>query len=176
MSAAQATNSAATEPFVITRTLNAPRKLVWQAFTEAERLKHWFGPKGFTPDVSKIDLRPGGTYHYRLAGPGGATMWGKWTFREIVPQQRIVMLSSFSDEDAGVTRHPMAPTWPLQLISIFTFEDAGEGKTKVTIEWMPYDALPEEIMTFDVGRASMTQGWSGTFEQLETYLVKNSKE
>ena len=161
-----------TEPFVITRTLDAPRKLVWAAFTEGERLKHWFGPKGFTPDVSKIDLRPGGTYHYRLAGPGGATIWGKWTFREIVPLQKLVMLSGFSDEAGGVTRHPMAPTWPLHLISVFTFEDAGEGKTKVTIEWTPYDdASPEEIMTFDVGRASMTQGWSGTFEQLDTYLA-----
>ena len=70
------------KPFVITRTLNAPRKLVWQAFTEAERLKKWFGPKGFTPDVSKMDLRPGGTYHYRLKGPDGSTMWGKWVFRD----------------------------------------------------------------------------------------------
>jgi uncharacterized protein YndB with AHSA1/START domain len=163
-----------TEPFVITRTLGASRKLVWAAFTEAERLKHWFGPKGFTPDVSKIDLRAGGTYHYRLAGPGGATMWGKWVFREIVPQQRIVMLSGFSDESGGTTRHPMAPTWPLQMISTFTFEDAGAGKTKVTIEWAPYDASPEEIMTFEVGRPSMTQGWTGTFEQLEAYLAKQS--
>jgi uncharacterized protein YndB with AHSA1/START domain len=168
MSAAQA----ATEPFVITRTVNAPRKLVWQAFTEAERLKQWFGPKGFLPDVSNLDLRPGGTYHYRLAGPGGATVWGKWTFREIVPQQRIVTLSGFSDESGGITRHPMAPTWPLHMISIFTFEDAGAGKTKITIEWAPYDASPEEIMTFDVGRSGMTQGWSGTFEQLDAYLDK----
>jgi uncharacterized protein YndB with AHSA1/START domain len=160
-----------TEPFVITRTFNAPRKLVWAAFTEAERLKHWFGPKGFTPDVSKVDLRVGGTHHYRLAGPGGAQMWGKWTFREIVPQQKLVTLSGFSDEAGGATRHPMAPTWPLHMISTFTFEDAGAGKTKVTIEWAPYDASPEEIMTFDVGRPSMTQGWSGTFEQLETYLA-----
>jgi uncharacterized protein YndB with AHSA1/START domain len=161
-----------TEPFVITRVLNAPRKLVWAAFTEADRLKHWFGPKGFTPDVSKVDLRVGGTHHYRLAGPGDVKMWGKWTFREIVPQQKLVMLSGFSDEDGGTTRHPMAPTWPLHMISTFTFEDAGAGKTKITIEWAPYDASPEEIMTFEVGRPSMTQGWSGTFEQLEAYLAK----
>jgi uncharacterized protein YndB with AHSA1/START domain len=169
MNAAQAS----VEPFVISRVFDAPRKLVWQAFTEADRLKRWFGPKGFTPDVSKIDLRPGGAYHYRLAGPGGATMWGKWAFREIVPQQRIVMLSSFSDENAGTTRHPMAPTWPLVLRSVFTFEDAGEDKTRLTVEWAPYDASPEEIMTFEVGRPSMTQGWSGTFEQLEAYLAKS---
>ena len=166
MSAAQDT-----KPFVITRTLNAPRKLVWQAFTEPERLKQWFGPKGFTPNVSKMELRPGGTYHYRLAGPDGSTMWGKWVFREIVPQQRLVLINSFSDENAGVTRHPMAPTWPREMLSIFTFEDAGEGKTKVTINWAPHDATEEEVKTFDAGRPSMTQGWSGTFEQLEAYLA-----
>ena len=160
------------KPFVISRTLNAPRKLVWQAFTEAERLKKWFGPKGFTPDVSKMDLRPGGTYHYRLKGPDGSTMWGKWVFREIVPQQRLVMISSFSDENAGVTRHPMAPTWPREMLSTFTFEDAGDGKTKITINWAPHDAGDEEITTFEAGRPSMTQGWSGTFEQLEAYLAK----
>jgi len=164
----------ATKPFVITRTLNAPRKLVWQAFTEAERLKEWFGPKGFTPDVSKMDLRPGGTYHYRLKGPDGSTIWGKWVFREIVPQQRLVMISSFSDENAGVTRHPMAPTWPRETLSTFTFEDAGDGKTKITINWAPHDASEEEIKTFDAGRPSMTQGWSGTFEQLEAYLTKQA--
>jgi uncharacterized protein YndB with AHSA1/START domain len=60
------------------------------------------------------------------------------------------------------------------MISTFTFEDAGEGKTKITIEWAPYEASPEEIMTFDVGRTSMTQGWSGTFEQLEAYLANQS--
>ena len=166
MSAAQDT-----KPFVITRTLKAPRKLVWQAFTEPERLKQWFGPKGFTPNVSKMELRPGGTYHYRLAGPDGSTMWGKWVFREIVPQQRLVLINSFSDENAGVTRHPMAPTWPREMLSIFTFEDAGEGKTKVTINWAPHDATEEEVKTFDAGRPSMTQGWSGTFEQLEAYLA-----
>jgi len=169
MSAAQDT-----KPFVITRTLNAPRKLVWQAFTEPERLKQWFGPKGFTPNVSKMELRPGGTYHYRLAGPDGSTMWGKWVFREIVPQQRLVLINSFSDENAGVTRHPMAPTWPREMLSIFTFEDAGEGKTKVTINWAPHDATEEEVKTFDAGRPSMTQGWSGTFEQLEAYFAKQA--
>jgi uncharacterized protein YndB with AHSA1/START domain len=106
-----------------------------------------------------------------LAGPDGSTMWGKWVFREIVPQQRLVLINSFSDENAGVTRHPMAPTWPREMLSIFTFEDAGEGKTKVTINWAPHDATEEEVNTFDAGRPSMTQGWSGTFEQLEAYLA-----
>jgi uncharacterized protein YndB with AHSA1/START domain len=66
----------------------------------------------------------------------------------------------------------MAPTWPIELLSVFTFEDAGDGKTKLTINWTPHNPSAEERKAFEDGRASMTQGWSGTFEQLETYLAK----
>ena len=71
--------------FVISRELDAPRELVWKCFTDPERMKHWWGPKGFTVIASKIDLRVGGTYHYGMKAPNGAPMWGKFTFREIVP-------------------------------------------------------------------------------------------
>ena len=56
------------------------------------------------------------------------------------------------------------------MLSIFTFEDAPGGKTKFTVRWSPYEATPEEQATFDAGHASMTGGWSGTFDQLEAYL------
>jgi uncharacterized protein YndB with AHSA1/START domain len=63
--------------FVITRTFDAPRDLAWKAFTEPDRMKHWWGPKGFTVFAAKMDLRPGGIYHYGLRAPDGGTMWGK---------------------------------------------------------------------------------------------------
>ena len=58
--------------FVISRVFDAPRDLVWKCFTEPERMKHWWGPKGFTVIASKMDLRPGGTYHYGMKAPDGA--------------------------------------------------------------------------------------------------------
>ena len=67
----------------------------------------------------------------------------------------------------------MAPTWPLQLLSTFTFEAIG-GKTKFTVRWAPYEATEEERKTFDAGHDSMTMGWSGTLDQFEAYLVKTS--
>ena len=76
------------------------------------------------------------------------------------------------DEAGGTTRHPMAPTWPQEMLSIFTFEDAPGGKTKFTVRWSPHNATEEERKTFDAGHASMTQGWGGTLGQLETYLAK----
>ena len=158
--------------FVIARVLDAPRDLVWKAFTEPERMRHWWGPKGFSVIASKMDLRPGGTYHYGMKGLDGSTMWGKFVFREITAPERMVFISSFSNEAGGTTRHPMAPTWPLEMLSTFSFEEQPGGKTKVTIRWAPYNATEDERKTFDAGRDGMMKGWGGTIEQIEAYLAK----
>jgi uncharacterized protein YndB with AHSA1/START domain len=158
--------------FVISRVLDAPRDLVWKCFTDPGHMQQWWGPKGVKILSSKMDLRVGGTYHYGMQTPDGTTMWGKFVYREITPPERLVFINSFSDESGGVTRHPLAPTWPLQMLSTFTFEKQPDGKTKFTIRWTPFEATEEERKTFDAGHASMTQGWSGTLEQLEAYLAK----
>ena len=165
-------DTAGTSPdFVVSRVFDAPRDLVWKAFTEPERMKEWWGPKGSTVIASKMDLRPGGTYHYGMKAPDGSPMWGRFVFREIIAPERMVFINSFSDEAGGTTRHPMAPTWPLEMLSTFTFEDVG-GKTKITIRWAPHNATDEERKTFDSGHDSMRQGWGGTMDQLAAYLAK----
>ena len=105
--------------------------------------------------------------------PDGMVMWGKMEYREITSQSRIVFVNSFSDEAGGVTRHPMGPTWPLEMLSIFTFEEQG-NKTKFTVEWSPLNATDEERATFAAGHGSMNQGWSGTLDSLTTYLAKTA--
>jgi len=157
--------------FVISRVLNAPRDLVWKCFTEPERLNQWWGPKGVKVRKAKMDLRVGGTYHYGMQTPDGKIMWGKFVYREINPPERLVFINSFSDEAGGLTRHPLAPGWPLQMLSTFTFDDEGGGKTRFTVRWVPHEATEEERKTFDAGHNSMTQGWSGTMEQLQAYLA-----
>ena len=98
--------------FVISRVLDAPRDLVWKCFTDPEHMKQWWGPKGVKIVKSEMDLRLGGTYHYGMQTPDGSVMWGKQVYREITPKDRLVFINSFSDENGGLTRHPMAPTWP----------------------------------------------------------------
>ena len=166
-----ATADTKNKDFVMTCVFDAPLDLVWQCFTDPERTKHWWGPKGFTVIASKMDLRVGGTYHYGMTAPNGAPMWGLFTYREIVPQQRLVFVNSFSDEKGGVTRHPGHTKWPLQMLSTFSFEDAPGGKTKFTVTWRTLDATPEEQQTFDTMHDSMTQGWGGTMDQLAAYLA-----
>jgi len=166
-----ATKKAADQEFVISRVFDAPRDLVWKAFTDPEHMKHWWGPKGFTVRVAKMDFRPGGSYHYCMRSPDGKDMWGKFVYREIVAPERIVFINSFSDENGGLTRHPMSPTWPLEMLSTFTFTER-DGKTTFTVRWTPYNATDEERKTFDGAHGGMTQGWTGTLDQLAEYLAK----
>ena len=162
-------NERASEEFTISRIFDAPRDLVWKAFTDPEHMKNWWGPKGFTVRAAKMDFRPGGSYHYSMRSPDGHDMWGKFVYREIVPPEKIVFINSFSDEEAGLTRHPMSPTWPLEMLSTFTFTER-DGKTTLTIRWLPYNATEVERKTFDDGRSGMNMGWTGTLDQLENYL------
>lgn len=158
-------------PFVISRLLDAPRDKVWKAWTEVERLKQWWGPKGFTVSHCTLDLRPGGTMHYCLRSPDGNDMWGRFVYREIVKPERLVWVNSFSDEKGGVTRHPMSPDWPREMLTTVSFAEQ-KGGTLVTVQWVPIDASEAERRTFEDGRDSMKQGWTGTFEQLEQYLAR----
>ena len=157
-------------PFVVSRVLDAPRDKVWKAWTEVERLKQWWGPKGFVVTHCKIDLRPGGIMHYCLRSPEGNDMWGRFVYREIARPERLVWVNSFSDEKGGVTRHPMSPGWPREMLTTVSFAEQ-EGGTLVTVQWIPIDATEEERRTFEAGRDSMQQGWTGTFEQLALYLA-----
>jgi uncharacterized protein YndB with AHSA1/START domain len=158
------------EEFVISREFDAPRDLVFAAWTEPERLAQWWGPKGFKLNVAKVDLRPGGVFHYGMTAPDGSTMWGKFTYREIAPPERLVFVVSFSDENGGMTRHPMAPTWPQEMLNVVTFSEHGE-KTTITLRSSAYNATEEERATFKAGHASMKGGFTGTFDQLAAYLA-----
>jgi uncharacterized protein YndB with AHSA1/START domain len=157
-------------PFVLTRTLDAPRELVWKVWTEPEHLRQWFSPKGFKVIAAKMDFRAGGTYHYGLQPPGGPAIWGKWQFQEIVAPERITLVQCFSDEQGGVSRHPYAPDWPQYTLSTMAFAEQG-AKTKFTLTWAPHNATDLERNTFDAGRAGMEQGWGGTMEQLTAHLA-----
>jgi uncharacterized protein YndB with AHSA1/START domain len=157
--------------FVITRVFDAPRDLVWKAFTERERLIRWWGPKGFTMQAAKLDLRPGGVFHYSMRSPDGRDMWGKFVYREIVAPERLVFINSFSDAEGNLTRHPMSPTWPLEVLNTVTLSE-HDRKTTLSLRGIPINATEEERKTFEAGHQSMQQGFKGTLDQLAEYLAK----
>ena len=69
---------------LITRTFDSPRELVWKAWTDPERVKRWWGPKGFTAPFCKIDLRVGGVCLNCMRSPDGKDYWSTGVYREIV--------------------------------------------------------------------------------------------
>jgi uncharacterized protein YndB with AHSA1/START domain len=157
------------QKFVIERVFDAPRELVWKAFTEAERLNQWWGPAGFTTRVHELDLRPGGVFRYSQLMPDGKEMWGKWVYREVVKPERLVSIVSFTDAAGNPIRHPLVADWPLEMLSSATFTE-HHGKTTLTLEASAHRATELERKTFADGHSSMEQGFTGTLNRLADYL------
>ena len=170
MSSARNPAVADAKPFRLTRSFNAPRDVVFRAFTDLDQLNQWWGPKGLEMMHATLDLRPGGMFHYGMKSPEGAVMWGKWIYREISPPDRLVYVVSFSDEQGGVTRHPMASSWPREMLSTTVFTEEN-GRTVMTSETVPLNASAEESATFDQGHDGMQQGFTGTLDRLEAHLA-----
>lgn len=166
----QAGSSVADREFKVSRSFNAPRDLVWKAWSEPERLAQWWGPKGCKLEVRKLEFMPGGIFHYGMQmGPG--MWWGRFVYREIEKPERIVFVSSFSDETGGVTRAPFSPTWPLEVLNDLTLTEEN-GKTTVSLRGGPINPTQEERANFENMFGSMEQGFGGTFDQLDEYLAK----
>jgi uncharacterized protein YndB with AHSA1/START domain len=164
MTTTERTDQQGTRDLEITRIFDAPRELVWKAWTEPERLMRWWGPKDFTSPACKIDFRVGGKYHFCMRTPDGQDLWSTGVYKEIVPLERIVCTDSFADADGNIvpgTYYGMAEDFPLELLVMVTFEDL-DGKTKMTLR---HQGLPAGEM------AEMTgQGWSQSFDKLAESL------
>ena len=138
---------------ILTRVFDAPRSLVFKAWTEPEHLAQWFGPQGFTSTVLRNELRPGGAYRIYMRGPAGDDHWTQGIYREIDEPRRLVMVGSWADAQGNPTR----PEATLTL----TFEDVG-GKTKMTL----HQALFESVTARDEHQG----GWTSSFVRLAEYL------
>jgi uncharacterized protein YndB with AHSA1/START domain len=157
------------ELFTISRTFDAPRSLVWQAWTDSEQLAQWWGPKGCKLRVDRLDFRPGGVFIYAMEFQPGQEMWGRFIYRDIVAPEKLVFINSFSDANGGITRAPFSPTWPLEILNTLKLTEKA-GKTTLDLRGSPINATEAERKTFEGMRNSLRQGFTGTFDQLETYL------
>ncbi len=149
---------------IITRIFDAPRELVWRAWTDAEHMKRWWGPKVFTAPFIKIDLRVGGEYLFCMRSPEGKDYWSKGVYREIVPLERIVSTDSFADERGNVvpaTYYGLSPDFPLELLVTVTFEEI-KGKTKMTLKHVGIPSGED--------RDNTQVGWNESFDKLAEVL------
>lgn len=148
----------------ITRIFDAPRELVWRAWTDPQHLMRWWGPAHFTAPACTIDLRVGGKYHFCMQAPDGQRFWSTGVYQELAAPVRMVFTDSFADEVGNVvpgSYYGMGDDIPLEMRVTVTFEDVG-GKTKMTVR---HEGLP-------VGEMSeMTvQGWNESFDKLAESL------
>jgi uncharacterized protein YndB with AHSA1/START domain len=104
-----------------TRLLDAPRKLVFAAWTDPKHLAQWWGPNGFTTTTHAFDFRPGGVWRFVMHGPDGRDYQNRITFDEIAPPERIVYRHAGGDD-----------VEPVQFTQTVTFEDIGNGQTRLT--------------------------------------------
>ena len=157
---------------VIERVFDAPRELVWRAWTEAERLAQWWGPKGCEIEVKTLEFQPGGVFLYCMRLPDGNAMWGKFTYNEIEEPSRMSYISAFSDENGGTTRAPFFDgKWPLEVSNTLTLTEEI-GQTTLTLRGNPINATEIEKQAFADAHSSMQQGFAGTMEQLTEFLAK----
>lgn len=162
----------AMKPFEISRVFDIPRERMWEVWTEPRHLLKWWGSHGTTVTHLTNDLQRGGMMHYCLRMADGKELWGRFVYREIAKPERLTFENSFSDPKGGITRNPWNATWPLELVSTIRFDEAGPGKTRVTVQWMPaHDSTEAERKSFDDGRPGMTQGWGGTLDRLGKHVA-----
>jgi uncharacterized protein YndB with AHSA1/START domain len=153
-----------TKELVITRIFDAPRELVWKAWTEPERLKLWWGPKNFTAPVCKIDFRVGGKYLFCMRSPEGQDFWSTGVYREIVEPERIVCTDNFADQKGNVvpaSHYGMSGEWPRELLVTVTFEE-HEDKTRLTLRHLGIPA--------GENRKLAQQGWNESLDKLAESL------
>lgn len=159
----------------IERVFDAPVAKVWAAWTEADKIKQWWGPEGYSAPEVQIDFREGGKYLYCMrgpAGPGGPIVdaWSGGEFKEIVPQQKIVVLDYFADEH-GNRKTPaefgLPADFPAESLITITFEEE-DGKTRLTLNYpIPAESVAREAMLRGSG---MVEGWTSSLNKLAAIL------
>jgi len=162
--------------FEIERSYPVSQERLFRTCTDVKEMMQWFAPPGMKVIKAEQDLKPGGIYHYGLASGQGNEMWGKVTYKEIKPNSRLVYLQSFSDPQGGLTRHPMAPQWPLEMVTVMEFMPEGAKQTKLKIGWIYAGVEQAEGEAFRAAHESMSGGWTGTLDNLQAYLAKGGSQ
>ena len=160
------------ERLVLRRMLAATPEQVWAVWTDAAHLHAWFHPEVWRIEASDLDLRVGGTFFYKMSGPGIPPMWALWRFTELDAPRRLAFELCFADADRNPTPSPFGGPWPLRIANTVTIErHAGlSGGSVLTLTSVPLDASDAERDAFLASHSDMQQGWGQTFDSLVAHL------
>jgi len=147
---------------IITRTFDAPRKLVFKAWTDTKQVAQWWGPNGFTNPVCEMDVRVGGAIRIHMRAPNGVVYPMTGEFEEIVEPERLVFISSALDENG----HSM-----FDVLTTVLFTDQ-QGKTSLTMQARVIKTTAQA----DQYIKGMEAGWSQSLDRLGKHLVSIDKQ
>lgn len=160
--------------FVINFSLDAPRDAVFRMWTEPADLEKWLPPSGFRMEFLRSGISAGQSSFCRMSNREGVTICFRMDYREIVSPSRLVYFQQFCDSGERVCRHPALPDWPETQRVTVDFTEEGPGATRVTLQSEPSGGFTaDEVQAFLDTRSAMTQGWSGSFSQLESMLAES---
>lgn len=138
----------------LTRVFEAPKKLVFECWTQPAHLEKWLFPKDFTVPFSEADIRSGGSYRSCLRAPDGSDHWVGGTYIEVTPHHHIVFTHAWQDE-VGNSEHETVVT--------ITLKEVGAGRTQLTFH--------QAFFKSDSSRDGHAEGWDESFDNLERYLA-----
>ncbi len=146
--------TAADRELVITRVFDAPRALVFKAWTEAERAAHWWGPRGFTTISCQMDVRPGGAYRRCMRSPEGTVHCTRGVYREVAALERLVFTYAWEEADGALGNETLVTV---------TFAEQG-ARTRLTLHQAAFDTVES--------RDGHQAGWTSCLERFADYLAK----
>jgi uncharacterized protein YndB with AHSA1/START domain len=155
--------------FTLSYQFQAPRQLVFEAFSNADALNAWWGPVGLKTTVVHLDFREGGIFHYKMEGEN-QVRYGRFLFRKISPYHTLEFTNAFADEHARVVPAPFEIRLPREILYQLRFRE-NKGITTIAMKATPWNANDEEIEGFTSIRSSMVVGFSATFEKLKKHLA-----
>lgn len=158
-----------TEDYVIDRVFDAPRAMVWKAWTDPVLLARWYGPNIETI-IHEFDLRPGGVWLNEMK-MGERSSRSRADFTEILPEERLAWDQSETDAHWQPTVSQMMPDWPRVISTMVTFEADGD-KTNLRLVWTPKEASDAELACFRNMVANMGKGWGAGFGIIDEILAE----
>lgn len=147
---------------------DVPKKVVFDAFANAEALNEWWGPVEAKNSVISLDFRPGGIFHYKMDFSGHIS-YGRFLFYQVNPHDLLEFTSAFADEKANVVNAPFDIALPLEILTHLEFTE-HKGRTTIHLTATPVNPTPEQLAGFNSIYSSMEAGYGATLAKLSMYL------
>jgi len=156
--------------FILTHEFKAPKKLVFNAFADADAMGEWWGPVECKNTVLKLDFRTGGIFHFKMDFEGNIS-YGRFIFGTIQPHDLLEFTNAFADEQANVVAAPFDIQIPREIFYRLRFTE-DNGITTIVLTGQSVNATEEERTTLKSINADMQRGFGATFDKLAVYLGK----